>query len=345
MLTILALIKLKLITIKFCILHVVFRVDSNKRIGLGHLNRCLSIAKSLKLKGVERTFVLLNKYSAILVKSYGHDVVLIQRKNNEISYIKKLIDQKKCHALVIDSKRKSVSNIVKNFASKTKIVLVDNLKVKNNVNLFILPGAKEQFRQYPTNSLVGLKYVLINPSFHPTYNQKREKSIFISFGSSDKHNITKRVVSAFTKIKSNFKIIVILGRFYKQKKDLESIIKNDKRFVILEDPNNLHEIMAKCSIGIIAFGITIYEAAFCKLPVFVISHSNENHISAQKITEYGWSKYLGKYNEINYLSVAKTIISTANDEVLLKKMIDNAKLIDGKGSVRIADTIIKLIQN
>ena len=68
-------------------MRVVFRVDSSKDIGSGHLVRCLSIAESLIKKGVETLF--------ICRMQNGNFNYLIKKKNIPLKIIKSNYENKK----------------------------------------------------------------------------------------------------------------------------------------------------------------------------------------------------------------------------------------------------------
>ena len=136
---------------------------------------------------------------------------------------------------------------------------------------------------------------------------------------------------------------IVLGKFYKEKDKIKTLIEGDERFQIYDNPKNVSEIMNSCVVGIITFGITVYEAAYLRLPVFVISHSNENHKAALKVKEYSRSKYLGKYNEIKYHNMCKKIVGYLHNKKSLQMMAKAGEMVDGKGSTRVAKNIMKLI--
>lgn len=321
----------------FC---VAFRVDGGSVLGLGHLNRCLSIADHLSNRGVKSIFIISDSSIREKIRSHGYKIFRIN-KSRESLIVEKILKRENCKIIIIDSKRQSTMNIVR-YLQNVKTVVIDNPKLGKYADLVILPGVKEQFGNYPKNSLVGENYVILGPNFPLTKKFKKNEYILTSAGGSDKRNITYRIVSSFSKLKFNFKMLVVLGRFYKYEKNIHKLIGNDKRFKIVNDPKNLPELMARCSVGIITFGVMVYEAASVNLPIFVISHSNENDLSAQKIQHYGWFVYLGRFDLIDYSKAAMEIISDLKNPDLLKKMSKKGKIIDGKGAQRIVTEIIKL---
>lgn len=321
--------------------RVAFRVDGGAVLGLGHLNRCLSIANHLSHQGVQPIFIISNSSIRERILSYGYKIFKIN-KSQESLIMKKILKKENCKILVVDSKRQSVENVLRYLQRNVKTVLIDNPKLAKYADLVILPGMKEQFRYFPKNSLVGKNYVILGPNFPLTKKFKKNEYILTSTGGSDKKNITYQIVFSFSKLKSNFKMLVILGRFYKYEKKIRKLIGNDKRFRIVKDPKNLPELMARCFAGMITFGVMVYEAAAANLPVFVISHSKENDLSARKIQHYGWFIYLGRFDLINYSKAVMKVTSDLKNPDLLRKMSKKGKIIDGKGAQRIATAIIKL---
>ena len=238
-------------------------------------------------------------------------------------------------------KKNTLNNILKNIPSKTKIVFIDNIKYQNKSDLIVLPGIKEQFTNIPKNSISGLEYILLNPNIRKTKNRKERNTILLSTGGSDKYNITEKIVKNFMKFNKKFKMKIILGELYEHKDKLKKMVEDDKRFDVYIQPKEISKIMNSCTIGIVTFGVTVYEAAYLHLPIFVIAHSNENHKAAMQVEKYGWSKYLGKYDKINYKDMAKMIFKYINDERTLEKMKNNG-VVDGKGNKRVVEKIIKL---
>ena len=72
----------------------------------------------------------------------------------------------------------------------------------------------------------------------------------------------------------------------------------DTRFKINKNSDNLLGLMKSSSLGIFAFGVSVYEAAFSRLPIITISHSNENEKAAKLLARYGWLKHIGKFKSL-----------------------------------------------
>ena len=322
-------------------MKVAFRVDGSKNLGLGHVKRCMVLAKNLQKKNVSCFFITKFKEIQALLQSHGFDVFLIETKH-EFKQVNSILKAENCTKLVIDSKRKSIGKLFKNMDKQIKIILIDNLNYSNYADLIVIPSMRNTKKKYPKNSIVGIKYVLHGIEEIPKIIKRKNNSILLTMGGSDKYNITKKIVHEFSKSIDDFKLVIVLGKFYNDEKNILKIIKNDKRFHIIKNSSNLTKLLQQSSLGIVTFGITVYEAAICHLPLFVISHSSENDSSAKLIEKYGLISYLGKYDEIDYANLVKTIVNLFKNKSKLKKMNQNCFKIDGLGPLRVADRIIKL---
>lgn len=322
-------------------MKVAFRVDGNKKLGLGHVKRCVVLAQNLQKRNVSCFFIIQFKEIKEYLESKGFEVFIIQQKN-ELQQIKKILINENCTRLVIDSKRKSIEPLLKKLDKHIKIILIDNANYWKYADLIVISSVKNPKKIYPKNSIFGIKYLLHGIEEIPKSIKRKNGSIVLSMGGTDKYNITKKIVHSFYKRNDDFNLIIILGTFYADEKNLFKFIKNDKRFHIIKSPPSLTTLMQQASIGLVTFGITVYEAAICRMPLFVISHSAENSLSAKLVEKYGWISFVGKYDKINYNNLVANILNLVKHKRTLKSMNHACSQIDGLGPSRVADCIIGL---
>jgi spore coat polysaccharide biosynthesis predicted glycosyltransferase SpsG len=322
-------------------MKVAFRVDGNKTLGLGHVKRCIVIAKNLKERNVSCFFITKFKETQYFLESKGFDVFII-KNNNELDQINEILKKENSTKLVIDSKKKSIEKLLKNLNSKIKIILIDNTNYWKYADLIILSSLENPNFFYPENSIFGSKYLLHGIEELPKSIKRKNNSILLSMGGSDKYNITKKIIISFSKSNYDFNLVVVLGKFYDDEKNLLKIINNDKRFHIIKSTSSLTSLMQQASIGIVTFGITVYEAAICRLPLFVISHSNENDLAAKSLEKFGWISYVGKYDKIPYDTIPNTVFNLLKNKRKLQTMKQACLQIDGLGPLRVSKHIEKL---
>ena len=160
-------------------------------------------------------------------------------------------------------------------------------------------------------------------------------------GGSDKRHLTEKIIRVFKKTKFKFHAMVIIGKFFSNREKIIQSVKDDNRFIMINNNNNLISIMRTYKIGILTYGITTFEAFFSGLPSIVISHSVENDNYAKKTSIHNCMHYLGNYKSINFCKLPHIAFTLMKNHELCKKYSNNGKnLVDGKGTERIAKKII-----
>jgi len=322
-------------------MKIAFRVDSSKKLGFGHVNRCKILAKNLEKKNISCIFITQFKQTYDYFLSEGFHIFLIKKKN-EFQQVNQILKKENCLKLVIDSKRKSIEQLINNIPKTIKIILIDNYLNSKFVDLTVISSVKNSRKKYPKNCIVGKEYVLHGIENLPKNKIQKKKSVLISIGSSDKYNITTKIVSSLIKKNINFDVNIVLGKLNDNEKQIFKLISKKSHFHIIRNPASLIPLMQESIIGIITFGITVYESAICCLPTLVISHSNENNESAKLVEKYGFISYIEKYDKINYDKFAKNLLDLINDKKELQKMKKACSEIDGLGPHRVAEYIKKL---
>ena len=212
---------------------ILFRVDGGAAIGMGHVSRCLTLAKYLSLCGHRCIFVVSDKIISELIKSQNFEVFRVNQNQKEEKFIKKIISKESCKILIIDSKRRSLQNIISSIQNKIKIIVIDNIRLAKVADLVIMPTVKENYKNFPKNVLIGLEYVLVSSNFTSHRKPRSKNTILISIGSSDKYNITQKLVSSFLQEESKYKLIIVVGKFYRQEHKIRKLVFNDKRIVVV----------------------------------------------------------------------------------------------------------------
>ena len=271
-------------------------------------------------------------------------------------FIKKNSDQlqsiltinKKIHfsCIILDTRQNLSKSFVKYLTGLCKVIIVRNNPnhEKLRVDLLIWPDVQKEYPKNitlskPAQILAGNRYVLLG-NLKQNNIQRNTNQILISMGGTDKRNLTAKIIRALKKSNHIFHANIIIGKLFTKKENVNKLIKNDERFTIIENKNNLIPFMQKATLGIFTFGVTVYEALYCGLPCIVMSHSKENDLYAKKLNEYNCMNYLGYYKSVKFTSIQKIVFDTINNQKLLKALSNNgSKLIDGKGSYRASQAI------
>jgi len=334
--------------------NVLFRLDVNKRLGMGHMSRCLDLSSKLKKYNIDSYFLLKNNSDISKFNNELQERIFTFSNSSlksEITKIRELNNKIKFDCLILDLKKLPEKNFFKQLKKKIKIIVIDNTEENSFLaDLVIWPWINNQYIKKITNQnlekfLIGTKFMQLGYTTKKTSKNRIPNSILISMGGSDKRNLTYKIVKLFKKSNKKFHLGIVIGDFFMDYNKILQLIKNDDRFSVIKNQRGLSSIMSEYKIGIFSFGITVCEAFYSGLPSIVLSHSYENDIYAKQIAKNDCMIYLGYFKKINFNAIPEETFSLMRNRKLCNKYSDNGhKMIDGKGSMRIAKRIAQLIK-
>ena len=341
-------------------MNIALRVDSSNKVGIGHLHRCLTLAKELnkknkiffisrKLKNNENDLVpslgfKLNKING-LKKENSSKINLEYDKQQTI----KIIKTNNIKLLIVDNYEINY-NWEKTISKYCKILLIhDFLERKSycdyflnyhflKANFFVKKKLKKNCK-----FLIGNQYAIIKKKIFIKKRIER-KSIFIYLGSVDSSEITESSLNELIKNKYKEQINVVLGNQNQNKKKILKKFNKYKNIKFFK-PNkkNLYNYTSKSNLIISGAGISMYEN--------IINNSNMIVFNKNKIH---------KSITLNLKKISNVKFANNKDELkkLIKKEIDNKinknylknkrsvlPIVDSHGVTRITNIINGLKNN
>ncbi len=318
---------------------ILFRCDAGKvkKIGTGHLYRCIFLSKILKkkfnLKKNQIKFIIKSKneykIGPKILKEHKlnfiryEDKYLIENSKSEIDILKK----NSANTLIIDrlgkTNRKTILKLKKNF---NKIIAFDD---KSSHDLFDLKLNSLIYK----NSLKKNKFFfknLILPSYKKKLLSKNVPSkkvinIFINLGGWDKNNYTRLVINLLKKINLNLKIFVFANVKYKKE------INFNNMKIVYFPKKNFYEKLKNSDLSIVSGGLVMFDSIFFKIPTICLPQDKDQYANAKRVNHFNANliinpKYIKKsfiYN-FNFLyknyNLRKTLIKNGEKIVNVKNM-------------------------
>lgn len=267
--------------------------------GLGHLFRCINIAKELKVRNINSTFIVEKSFPSLnkFIKKNIKSVYFINRNlklNNELNQLEKIFKfSKKKIFLIIDgynfdyTYQKKIKKIIHKL-----IFISDTPSTRYYCDILINPNFKNNTQKYKklvlknTNIFSGKKYILINNYDKKINNEikiKRKnfikiKKIFISFGGNSNTRLIHLSLNALflSKLK-NLKIYITVNKNNKIKLSKKFISRF--KVVFLNDVYDLRKYYKECDITIGSCGHSTWERSINMMPSICIQLAkNQNSI-------------------------------------------------------------------
>ena len=344
---------------------IVFRVDGNKKIGLGHLSRCLALSHEIKRRiNCDILFLMKDSNDAAKeVLKYGYKV--------ESRFPKGLVD------IFITS----VPNISQKYLAKIKeraelvVVMDDSARTQYTADIVVKCSLAPELNKFSQKSksrfLIGPDYIILDKEFQKLHLRKKKinpevKSILITMGGSDVNNLTPKIMEALDEL-TDIKKTVIVGPVFEQNEKL----KPNSSYSLKHGVSNMAELMFSSDLAIVGGGTTLYELACVGTPGIVLCQTDfqlliarcfeqkgavvnlipdrnlakETIISDVKSLIKNKEKRIGLSGNLTKEMIISNVKSLIKNKEKRKKMSSaEKKIVDGKGAVRVVDKILSVIK-
>jgi UDP-2,4-diacetamido-2,4,6-trideoxy-beta-L-altropyranose hydrolase len=333
---------------------VLIRADASNTIGMGHINRCLSLARQMEDEEIESLFVL--KYvSDNVAEDYqklGINIVFLAEDcslDDEVHFIIEHFASQYSVVLFDFSHYQNMERIqdfVPYFEALqnafTQTFLIDGFNDTAIINyidpamdVVITPyiGAKD----HSTDKSIGYRH-WTGPSyfiFAPEYlseNWYREvpstiECLLITMGGSDPCELTLVVLDALKLLPENIHCRVVIGSGFSD--DLNEKVKKQCFSLplceIVNAPQNLAAHLKWAEMAISASGLTKYEMALTGVPSLQLSPNSELAETTATYEKEGFYKDLGLYTERTPQGIAEDIVALAKNSKKRRDMIEHGQ--------------------
>jgi len=308
-------------------MRVLIACEGGNGMGLGHITRCLALYRALERKGVTPVTV---------IRGDGAVKKILGRQRCEIfDWIKEkdrfLSMASGSDIVVVDSYHASKRLCEEISRRAIKALYIDDYKRIPYPAGTVVNGTigAERFNYPKTHGvsyLLGAKYIPIRKEFCGAGERKIRKSIrnmLITFGGTDKGIFTAKLLK------------VLKERFPGLRYQIASGKKN------FSGPAKLRKLMMLSDLCISAGGQTLYELASCGLPAVGISFAENQTLNLKGFRRSGFLKYAGRHTDPDIFNkVADAITAFSGPDARREASTAGANLIDGKGSLRVAEYLL-----
>jgi len=335
------------------IFKIVFRCDASPDIGLGHLIRCLAVAKELQ-KQNQIIFATMKDDTNSYIREVGFEIFFKEKDETEENFLMRLNSVLNPEAIVIDRKYpysiKSLNDFKQN---NIKVIMIDNIcEGLSECDEIVFPNAhldKNILKKYLSSEQInkvkaGPEYVILREEILDlkdkiNYSIHNPQNIVVTTGGTDPEGVLLKLIPWLKEMKLKANITILIGQAFKYKDELEKLIINlPDNFKVL---SYSLEGFLEADIVICTFGVSIYEMIYLQIPTICISHSKENAYSAKILEErYEVIEDMGFIENLNPQNLYLMIEKLLEDKTYYQKIIHKCdNLFDEKGAKRIGEII------
>lgn len=332
---------------KDLIKKIVFRCDSNNKIGLGHLVRCLAVANKLKVNNI--FFATDNDVSNSYIKN-DFKIFLKEPDEDENKFLLRMSNQLNPDIIILDNKYPYKRHILKRLKNNSlKILMLDNIcegLIECDEIIFpnahfnldrlkglLTPDRINQVRTGPNYIILRKEIIALKDKLSKEHEGIR---IGVTTGGSDPEGVILKLANLLMEINVEQNVYLLYGELYSFKNRLYRLDLPKNMYI---EPYSL-ECLKELDIIICTFGMTVYEMIYLELPIITVSHNKHNAICAKILESMPIPvENLGYYQDITPNQLSNALNKILNSKTSLKPFID------GAGTVRVANIILNILNH
>lgn len=331
------------------------RTDMNEIVATGHVMRCLAIADAAREIGRDTTFILADRQAVGLIRERGYHSIVLNTKwndlNTELDVLQKVIEEREISALLLDSYMVT-QNYMQALSNQVAVIYIDDL------NAFTYPvhtlicyanyweKFKYEERYKETKLLLGLRYAPLRKTFINCKKKDikpRIENLLLLSGGTDNFHILKGLLEKIGRKKYK-NIDVICGKYYAEYELLCGQYRQFGNIHLHKAINNIEDYMMQADVAVSAGGTTLYELCACGTPTISYSFADNQLDNVMQFQKENIMDYAGDIRNDDVFENVNRILEEYDRrpkerEARSRKM---QALIDGNGSKRIAEELIRL---
>lgn len=326
-------------------MRILIITEGGKKIGLGHIARCLSLYQAFKKEGVRPVFIVNgDKTAEKILKGCRH--IIFNWLDNKKRLFKMVNGS---NIVVIDSYLADIS-IYKEASrlARTAVYMDDNMRIDYPAGIVVNGSVSAKLMNYPHKAgvkyLLGSRYIPLRKEFWTAPAKRingKIKSIMVTFGGTDGKGMTPKIMDFLNTRYPGTVKNVIVGAGFKNTREIKRLKDRKANLIYEPDAGEMRRVMLKSDIVISAAGQTLYELARIGVPTIAICVADNQLRSVKNWQKCGFVKYIGKYNNKGFfkkLSAAITELTSSQERCRVSAIGRN--LVDGKGAEKIARAAI-----
>jgi UDP-2,4-diacetamido-2,4,6-trideoxy-beta-L-altropyranose hydrolase len=348
-------------------MNVLFRVDSSRAIGSGHVMRCIRIAQLLTKQNVNCIFVCrnLSGNSTSLISDKGFKVMMmsddIENDNLKVNWRKdamhtgQILENTEVRTLVVDHYNldKKWEDYQRKFCKR--IMVIDDLDNReHSADILLDQNLFPDMEKRYTNNLnsnckkfIGLEYAFLDPEFVSQRKVLKKhkgviETIFIYFGNTGSSNILRRVLNIFINNSLiDFDLNIIFSGDPSERDRIVRLVGKYSFMKLLDPQPNLAKLISSSDLSIGAGGSTTWERIYLGLPSIVITVADNQIECSEYLNSLGLIWLIGHQDEVSDKQIVKSIKEVIFERNLEKNSYECLSMPIGTKSELVIDQILQ----
>jgi len=320
--------------------NVLIHANSGDKVGLGHLVRCITLTKELLSRNVRAELRLKDDEDAV---AFARENGITPTVSREETLLRDL-STSSADMVVVDSYA-FTSDDFRELAKQTVLVVVDELGDREiPADLVINNNIYADDIAYPAAASVicGPKYCMLREPFRelekPVHRHPPE-TVLVTVGGADIAGVFLSILTVVAEVTDSATVEAIVGPYFSPPDGSPEDVQFHR------DPPNIHELMWDADLAVSGGGQTLYELAACGTPPVALTLGEDQVRNIEGFEEAGFCRSTGEPSQEEFNDVLYRNLRTLSEDAKIRREMSERGLsiVDGKGVVRVADSIEKLL--
>lgn len=345
------------------------RVDANKVIAMGHVMRCIAIARQLMKKGCRVLFLTADEWARDTISQAGMDQLCLHTRwdwmEEELPRLREILSIAGIKTLLVDSYQ-ATKAYFEGLKDLVRIVRIDDCfepvcpaDILINYNAYHVRFPYEETYRDGTRLLLGTDYVPLREEFArgdsaraAGEEEKNEKdfSVLLTSGGGDTQDALMGLLQKVVEEKAFEKVTfyVVIGELHPRGEEIElfSMEYEQPRIKVYRPCKDVAGLMAKCHAAVSAAGTMLFELSAMGVPTVFFETADNQRYDREFFGEEERMLYAGdirKDREACLAAICENLKKLMADSALRRRMREALLTVtDGHGAERIAEEIVKL---
>ncbi len=327
--------------------HLAFVTESGPRVGLGHLSRCLAIARAAIAEGGRASFLLAGEAPAPAL--WPDVAVRVERVPwaEDVAAAMAVLRRLEPDSIVVDSYAASPA-LYAALSPLGPVVAVDDLADRPlPVDVVVNGSIAAETLPYDRGSgaafLLGARYALIDPEFagDPSPRRGPIQRALICLGGSRQPAAARAAVHAASRSLGGCELGVVTGPFADESLETEIAGSLRGRVVFHRARLGLSRLMREADVAISGAGVTLYELAATATPSVMILVAPNQRPNFDAFARAGAAIPAGSADDADLAESVEAALGrlAADDELRRAVGARGRALVDGRGAARVVEAI------
>ena len=339
---------------------VLVRVNAGPETGMGHLQRCLSLAVALQREGASvRLLMNRNPATPAYLERFGLTAETVNAPSWSREDLAATLEAATRHAVqaVLVDARDVAAEYLDGLRAAGCFVIVrdDTARFPFSCQVVLNGNADARRLRYASSSgdtrfLLGPEYAVLREEFwsvaprtiRPTVGQ-----ILVILGGADPQRLMPGLLRLLDGMPGAFAVTAIIGPYFDNIAEIRQAASTLRRPVrLLENQTLLRELMVEADLAISGGGQTLYELARTGCPTVAIQVGADQAGQLQALADAGCVRSVGNVAEGDVLSRVRGAVAMLMDDASARAAMAQAgqRVVDGQGAPRVVTELLGISQ-